>query len=343
MKRLKKIFIKNNATIYKYINKNRFVRKFLILFKIALIYFLLFYKYFDVSFVNSLCNLFIHRQSKIKEFYDNKISIFTFWEPSTNVPGYIQLCVDTWKKNLPNSNIIILDYSNLHKYLNSTIISKILFKKMTLPIQADAIRVAILEKYGGIWMDIDIIIIDYRFLKDVFRYDLVFFGNPQEKDPAIGFIYASKNSRIMKEWLTNIIKKVSLYKEFYFGNYKKKGELSNLYMWNYLGNGIINKILQKAKEKEFIIFDWIKKNAIPERNIFHFEGKTGFKKAYNKLYFYPGNPQKIIYNNSGIIFLHNSWTDKKYQYMSKIQFLKQNILLSSLLKLLLKKKLNYIL
>ena len=320
-----------------FINNNRLMRKFLMLFKIAFIYFLLFYKYFDVSFVNLLCNLFIHHQSKIKELYDNKISIFTFWEPSTNIPGYIQLCVNTWKKNLPNSNIIILDYSKLHKYLNSSIISKILFKKMTLPIQADAIRVAILEKYGGIWMDIDIIITNYNFLKDVFRYDLVFFGYPQEKNPAIGFIYASKNSRIMKEWLTKIIKKVSLYKKFYFRKYKKYDGLSNLNKWNYLGNGILNKILQKAKEKEFIIFDWIKSNSIPERNIFHFEGKIGLKEAYNKLYFYPGNPQKIIYNNSGIIFLHNSWTKKKYLYMSKIKFLKQNILLSSLLKQLFTK------
>ena len=167
------------------------MRKFLILYLIVLIYFLLFYKYFDFSFVNSLFNLFIHHQSKI-EFYNNKISIFTFWELSTNVPGYLQLCVDTWEKNLPNTNITISDYSNLHKYLNSSIISKILFKKMTLAIQADAIRVAILEKYGGIWMDIDTNITNSSFLKNVFRYDLVFFGNPQEKKPAIIYIYIEK-------------------------------------------------------------------------------------------------------------------------------------------------------
>ena len=315
---------------------NRFMTKLFILFKIVFIYFLL-CKYFDFSFANSLFNLFIQHQSNIKEFYDKKISIFTFWEPSTNVPGYLQLCVNTWKKNLPNSNITILDYSKLHKYLNSSIISKILFKKMTLPIQTDAIRVAILEKYGGIWMDMDTIITNIRFLKNVFRYNLAFFGYPQTKNPAIAFIYASKNSRIMKEWLINIIKKVSLYKKFYFQKNKKNGNLSNIYVWNYLGNGIINELLQKAKEKEFIIFDWIKENAIPERNIFHIGLKIGLKEAYNKLYFYPGNPKKIIYNNSGIIFLHNSWTEKKYQYMSKKKYLKQNTLLSSLLKQLLKK------
>ena len=71
------------------------MRKLLILFTIAFINFLLFCKYSDFSFANSLFNLFIHHQSKKKDFYDKKISIFTFWEPSTNVPGYLQLCVNT--------------------------------------------------------------------------------------------------------------------------------------------------------------------------------------------------------------------------------------------------------
>ena len=127
---------------------------------------------------------------------------------------------------------------------------------------------------------------------------------------------------MMKERLINITKRVSLFKKFYFRKNKKYGKLSNLYKWNYLGNGIIKKILQKSKEKEFIIFDWIKTNAIPERNIFHIGPKIGLKEAYCKLYFYPGNPQKIIYNNPGIILLHNSWTRKKYKHMSKIKFLK---------------------
>ena len=322
-------------------NKLRFISKFLILFIIVFIYFLLVNKYFELLYLNSSFNLHINHNSKIREFYDNKISIFTFWEPSTNITGYLQLCINTWKKNLPNHNIIILDYSKLHKYLNSSIISKILCKNMTLPIQADAIRVAILEKYGGIWMDMDIIITNFSFLKNVFEYDLAFFGNPQEKFPTIAFIYASKNSRIMKEWLMNIIKRVSIYQML---QSKKYSKLANLCQWNYLGNGILNDLLKKSNEKEFIIFDWFKMNAIPERNAFHTGGNMGEKnnfkiiEAYRKFYFYPGDPQKIINNNSGIIFLHNSWTEKKYKFMSINDFLKQNVLLSNLLKKLLEKE-----
>lgn len=318
--------------------KPKFIRKFLILFIIVFIYFLLVYKFFELSYLNSF---YINQQSKIRKFYDNKISIFTFWEPSTKFPGYLQLCINTWKRNIPNYNITILDYSKLHKYLNSSIISKILCKNMTLPIQADAIRVAMLEKYGGIWMDIDIIITSFSFLKNVFKYDLAFYGNPQKKNPTISFIYASKNSRIMKEWLINIIKRVSIYKKL---QSQKYNNLTNLCQWNYLGNGIINELLKKSNEKEFIIFDWLKENAIPERNAFHAVGKMAAKgnfkiiEAYRNFYFYPGDPQKIINNNTGIIFLHNSWTEKKYKYMSIIEFLRQNIMLSNLFKKLLEKE-----
>lgn len=218
---------------------------------------------------------------------------------------------------------------------------------MALSTQADAIRIAILEKYGGIWMDMDIIITNYNFLKNIFKYDLAFFGDPHEKFPATGFIYASKNSKIIKEWLINIIKRVSIFKKFHTQKNKYFSKISHLYNWDYLGNGIINQLLQKAKEKEFIIFDWVKTNAIPERNIFQIDRIiSGEKKnlqiieSYHKLYFLPGDPKKIINNNPGIIFLHNSWTEKKYKYMSKNKFLKQNIMLSSLLKNILKKKSN---
>ena len=255
-------------------NKLRIISILFIIF----IYFLLVYKLFGLSYLNSLFKLFIHQQSKIKETYNRKLSIFTFWEPNTKIPGYIQLCINTWKKNMPNYHIIVLDYSKLHIYLNSSIISKILCKTMTLAIQADAIRVAILEKYGGIWMDMDIIITNSSFLKEAFEYDLAFFGNPRKKTPAIGFIYASKNSRIMKEWLINIIERVSIYKKL---QSQKFSNITHLYQWNYLGNGIINKLLQKSNEKEFIIFDWIKMNAIPERNVFHTRGNMGAKGNFN--------------------------------------------------------------
>ena len=83
-------------------NKLRIISILFIIF----IYFLLVYKLFGLSYLHSLFKLFIHQQSKIKETYNRKLSIFTFWEPNTKIPGYIQLCINTWKKNMPNYHIL---------------------------------------------------------------------------------------------------------------------------------------------------------------------------------------------------------------------------------------------
>ena len=47
---------------------------------------------------------------------------------------------------------------------------------MPLSMQADAIRVALLRKYGGLWMDIDIIILNGNFTKLFERYELTMIG-----------------------------------------------------------------------------------------------------------------------------------------------------------------------
>ena len=81
------------------------------------------------------------------------------------MPGYLNLCIKTWKKFLPDYHIKLLDYKSAKIYLGEGIFSNIFCEDMTLPIQVDAIRVALLKKYGGIWMDADTIILS----KDIFN------------------------------------------------------------------------------------------------------------------------------------------------------------------------------
>ena len=52
---------------------------------------------------------------------------------------------------------------------------------MTLPIQADAIRVALLKKYGGIWMDLDIILTNGDFLQKLKKFELVMLGEDKSQ------------------------------------------------------------------------------------------------------------------------------------------------------------------
>ncbi len=77
--------------------------------------------------------------------------VYTFWEPHDQIPYYLQLCMETWKKFLPNATIVLLDYKNIGDFIDVRETGLKLFSdKITLQVVSDAIRVAILAKHGGV-------------------------------------------------------------------------------------------------------------------------------------------------------------------------------------------------
>ena len=266
----------------------------------------------------------------------NSHYIFTFWEPRNSLPEYINLCIKTWKKYLPNDyKIIVLDYNNLRYFLDYKLINKILCKRMSLQVQSDAIRVAVLQKYGGIWMDSDTIITNSKCMNMLFGSDLIMFGSSKKKIIHIGFIYASKNSTILKAWLKGIIKRNKIFKQRLFLKnifpIKKNIESFNeLITWNYLGNGILNELVKNVSEKSFKIIERDDAYVLPEMYL----QKDHFNN-YQDFYFTANDPEPLLKKCKGILMLHNSWTEEKYQKMSKKEFLFQDIMLVRLLKRLL--------
>jgi len=109
---------------------------------------------------------------------DNKV-IWMYWEtlPGRKKPGYIDLCINSVKFNCSKCfDIIVLDNNNIYEYLPE--IKEIDFSQLQLPQKVDYYRYALLEKYGGIWIDADILVIKcicpfYKKLKD---HDYVGFG-----------------------------------------------------------------------------------------------------------------------------------------------------------------------
>ena len=102
---------------------------------------------------------------------NNKKIIFTFWEPKEKIPGFLRLCIKTWKKFLPEYQIIILDYRKTKKFLGEKLFSQIICQNMSLMVQSDAIRVAILNKFGGLWIDADTIILNDKIIQYLQNYE----------------------------------------------------------------------------------------------------------------------------------------------------------------------------
>ena len=279
------------------------------------------------------------RLSRLRKEDIGKKIIYTFWEPHEKIPSYLLLCIKTWKKFLPDYEIKILDYKSVKNYLGEILFSEVVCKKMSLPIQVDAIRVALLKKFGGIWMDADTIILNGKFLNEFKDFELIMFGDQKTKTQNIGFIFSANYSYVINEWFKQIINNIRLYKEIMvkiernntFKNYWK-----SVTSWNFLGNGILDNILKNVTDKQFLRLDRNKINALPEINFFK-DPKMDSIQKYQQLYFQKRDPQIILNNSKSIIMLHNSWTPSKYKTMSETKFLKQDILLSKLLFKILNK------
>ena len=296
----------------------KFNKKFIIIFII-----ILFYRYYFYFSINN-----------------NKV-IFTFWEPKKKIPGYLSLCIKTWKKYLPEYKVIVLDYKKSKYYLGEKLYSSIICNDMHPMVQADAIRVAILCKYGGIWMDADNILINGSFIQRFNNFELGMIWDKSSQFPFIGFIIASKNSVILNEWLKKIIRNVKKFKEIM----TKKENTTNwfkswksVYNWYYLGNGILNPLIKNITDKKFLGIDRNYIKVFPEL-LYTNKYSIGFSyKLYNLFFFEKGDPLLVLNYSKDFVFLQNSWTPLKYKAMSEKEFLNQDILLSKLLGILLKDK-----
>ena len=93
--------------------------------------------------------------------------IWTYWDNS-NIPKLISFCIDSWKKYNPDYTINVLSSDNLHLYTDINI--KNIKWNDSSARQSDIIRLIILEKYGGIWIDASTILTKPLNINDNFEF-----------------------------------------------------------------------------------------------------------------------------------------------------------------------------
>lgn len=130
-----------------------------------------------VENINSDINYSNINQHNINEYNINQHNVWTYWENigSNKLPTYIELCFDTMHKHLGKYNLHILDNLTIKNYLPDL---RTDFNNLLVAQKVDYYRIALLEKYGGIWIDADIIVM--TDFDDIFNkidiYDMVGFG-----------------------------------------------------------------------------------------------------------------------------------------------------------------------
>ena len=157
-----------------------------------------------------------------KEGFETNTSIpkkiWTYWDNET-LPDIIVKCIDTWKKQNPNYEIIVLSKQSLSKYLPDIDFSKI--KHIDTAARfSDMVRLHILAKYGGIWSDASIIcqkpydswIPDMKAKSNAefvgFYIDSFTLPQFKEKSPVIEswFFACVTGSKMVNDWLNEFLR-----------------------------------------------------------------------------------------------------------------------------------------
>lgn len=265
-----------------------------------------------------------------------KNNIFAFWESEDEIPAYLELCKRTWYQNIPNCEIHIINYQNIRSYIGSTYnLNKL--KKISLAMQSDIISAAVLEKFGGLFLDIDCIVIDdiFEVFNLISKDKLIAFGVPKSSSIHLAVLYSYKpENPIFKVWRIEAQRKLE--------------NLEDNYRWDYFGNSIINPLLKSDlyKDKYHIIERSISGNILESTVIMGASYNTVIE-DYKNFYFNKYltlRPEVLSLVKCGVVSLHNSWTPNEYKSIKDIDaFLNCKIPLVDILKFAMNnnRKFNY--
>jgi hypothetical protein len=262
---------------------------------------------FFTTIINSI--LYYFNMLFIPNYYNNSTSYDIVNQEITFIPRNLFLCyknknipsniIDNIKKLNPTWNIYFYDDNECSEFLHNfdTVMGELFDSIKDGPIKADIFRICILAKYGGVYSDIDNIILVP--LDSIISNDVTFgVGASYMKDqlnPA--FIISTKKNKILLNCITLYKDIISKTKYSYWGYsivycmsfiLKSHIKIENKTQIYNLPNS--NQIIQLFKEdKDYSIDELCSCMFNPSNNILK--------------YYY------LYYNNNKIITLHNSIYD----------------------------------
>ncbi len=240
------------------------------------------------------------------------------------MPFYLRLCMETWKKFLPHATIIVLDYKNLGEFLDVRELGLNLFsdRRFVYMHVTDALRVALLAKRGGVWLDLDTVILnrdaEKYFLPDA-KHRTVMFGDPDGKGCYTAFINTPPAAFCMGLW-----------REF---NLEKLWNLNaaTAVEWDFFSNAFINDYARRFPA-EIKILD--NRRVMPEIP----SGVVSTAEDYVNYYFLQNFHLADV--KAELLLLHNSWTPHFFKELSQKDFFRLDCTLVNVLAEALEIKLH---
>lgn len=118
------------------------------------------------------------------------------WFGGGEKPEIVQKCIDSWKRNLPEYEIIEWNENNFDIECNLYVKEAYDAKKFAFV--SDYVRVYVLYKFGGIYLDTDVEV--FKPFDNMLHHDS-FWGFEQENYIATSTIGAMKGNKLIKTFL----------------------------------------------------------------------------------------------------------------------------------------------
>ncbi|WP_290525584.1 capsular polysaccharide synthesis protein [Alcanivorax sp.] len=124
---------------------------------------------------------------------DEKI-IWTLWfQGEERAPEIVARCVNIWREMNPDFTLIFLSEDNIFDYVNRSEFNCIKFDNLAYPPKSDLIRLYLLSRFGGVWVDPTTICVSpLSAWLDLSGADFFAFENPGYDRPVANWFMASK-------------------------------------------------------------------------------------------------------------------------------------------------------
>ncbi len=136
----------------------------------------------------------------------NKTIWFCWLQGLKNAPKIVQACYNSIKRNIPDREISVIDNENWKDYveLPDYIVKKWEKGRITAALFSDLLRLELLIKYGGTWIDSTVLCTGFKFQAPCFKYldaDLFLFQYTKQGSIPVSisnwFITAYSNNKVL--------------------------------------------------------------------------------------------------------------------------------------------------
>ena len=269
------------------------------------------------------------------------MNVFYFWEsrPGTKMPGYLELCVETWRRNIPNAEIIRIHHGNLAEWSGNEVDVDRL-KRFTFMLQSDVAVAAVLAKHSGLFLDTDTIILP-GFDPELYpRSKLTVYGNEafSTRPISLAFFFAPEAGHpLFPAWREEANRRIAektqgLIALRWWLRRNLKGKPIKVPWWH-LGSEIVDPLFQESHiARQTSVRDSVQYGHRPNDRGIDNDGDV--PSTYRHFWFRTDTqPDTIVADaKDSVIALLNSMSPDWYSKMSASEVLKDKHLISRVIR-----------